>query len=264
MVKRSMLFFVFAALLAASVIAALADDQPPGSITGTWQAATGDPIGNGLVLAFDETSGPPPSSENYWRVPDLVGLIDAQGRFSIQIKPGTYYLGVAKRQKGNGVGPLAPGDYYSFSRGDQGRPRTYAVKAGEDTSIGALVGATRFNGIPQKGATAIEGTVVDQGGKPLDGVSVFAFVNREMKGRPLFVSPKTDKDGRFRLGLGQGGTYYLRIRDIYGGGPLQIGQLTGFYGEGKPLPLKIETGSTTRGITIRGNKFAGRGAANSN
>jgi hypothetical protein len=56
-----------------------------------------------------------------------------------------------------------------------------------------------------------------------------------------------------------GGTYYLRARDIYGGGPPVPGSIIGQYGGNEPQGVVVNTGEITKGIDITVDRFKGRG-----
>ncbi|GAB7026485.1 carboxypeptidase-like regulatory domain-containing protein [Geotalea toluenoxydans] len=245
------------------VIAAVTIAQEPatGTLSGRWVWPQKDLAGDGYVHLFNVTNGPPPLPESYWRVPDGTFPIEGDGRFTVEAPAGSYFLGGMKRLKGKGVGPLSPGDVFFLKKDENGKPFIHIVKAGEKANIGTFTDGVAFKGTLQKGATAIEGTVADRDGKPVEGVLILAYANREMRGRPLFVSTKTDRKGNYRLGLHQGGTYYLKIRDFYGGGRPQEGQILGFYGSGEAAPVLVTTGAATKEIDIVGNRFAGRGNA---
>lgn len=240
---------------------AMAQGPPAGILSGRWVWPQKDLAGDGYVHLFNVTSGPLPLPESYWRVPDCTSPVEANGRFTVEAPVGSYFLGGMKRLKGRGVGPLSAGDIFFLKKDENGKPVTYVVKAGEKTDIGTVTAGIAFKDAIQKGSTAIEGKVVDRDGKPLEGILILAYTNREMKGRPLFVSTKTDRHGNYRLGLHQGGTYYLKIRDSYGGGRPQEGQILGFYGNVEAAPVPVTTGAATKGIDIVGNRFVGRGSA---
>ena len=98
-------------------------------------------------------------------------------------------------------------------------------------------------------------------GKPVEGILVLAFDSPIIEARPLFVSDKTDKDGKYRLRVSyDGGKYYLRLRDDYGGGPLRQGEFKGVYGDTEPaVGLVVKPGQRIKDIDIRAFRFAGRG-----
>ena len=110
-----------------------------------------------------------------------------------------------------------------------------------------------------KGITAIEGIILDSEGKPVEGAYVFAFVSPATVGRPLFTSDPTSKDGRFILRVHDSGTYYLKARSSYGGGPPVPGESIGNYGEKEPVAVTVDKGDRLSGFVIKMRKFAGRG-----
>jgi len=81
-----------------------------------------------------------------------------------------------------------------------------------------------------------------------------------MKGRPLFISERTGKDGRYQLRVNQGGSYFIKTRNSYGGGAIKSGEITGFYGREEPKPVEVTTGSIAKDINIIGKRFANRGS----
>jgi len=244
-------------------IFALAADGGVGRITGTLQKKTGEPLANGMLFLFNEKTGPPPAPEKYWRVPDEIVPLDGDGKFLAEVPAGTYYLGAIKRIGGEALGAPNDGDYFLANRDERGNLRKYAVKAGETTTIGTLAQARPFKKVAASagaGVTAIEGTVLDEAGKPVAGALVFAFVSPTMVGKPLFASERTGTDGTYLLRVHKGGTYYLKSREVYGGGAPKAGEIIGGYGEKEPKPVKVETGKIVRGIDLRVIHFKGRGA----
>ncbi len=228
-----------------------------GFITGTLLAKDGASLGGGKVFLFNAASGPPPSPEKYWRVPDEVIPIEANGGFTAEIPPGTYYLGAIKplNEKGQ-IRPPHEGDLVYF-----GSHRRYVVKSGQTIKLGTVRGAVPF--VPPSGTvaglTTITGVVVDEAGKPVNGALVFAYLSPNMVGKPLFVSEKAGADGRFVLRVDGSGSYFLKARDIYAGGAPNVGSFIGTYGEKTPVAVVTRAGSSTGGITIKVVEFAGRG-----
>ena len=99
----------------------------------------------------------------------------------------------------------------------------------------------------EEGITGIEGKVVNADGKPAEGVSVFAYLSPKMIGRPLFTSDRTGPDGKFLLRVANGGSYYLKARDGYGGGPpKQAG------GIDRPAHIESPVATVTQGQIIKG------------
>lgn len=236
--------------------------EPRGTLTGRLLMKGGRPMAGGTVFLFAAEAGPPPAPERYWRVPDEVMTLDADGRFSMELVPGSYHVGGVKREKEQEIGPPRAGDHFLTSRNDQGGPRSFTVRAGETTDIGSLGDAVPFDpalGGKREGATGIEGTIIDPAGRPVSGALVFAYLNPDMSGKPLFVSERTGADGRYLLRVSEGGRYFLKVRDLYGGGPPAEGAVMGVYGDSAPQPLMVKTGTLTPQADIRVVRFTRSG-----
>ncbi len=242
-----------------------AEELNTGTLIGKAMIKDGQPMANGVVYFFNDASGPPPSDDRYWRVPDEIITIDAEGNFTAKLVEGKYYVGAIKRLKsasGQEVGPPQQGDLFLPNRSEDGNPKSFIVSSGKTTDIGTVTGAYPFQKRSSKikdGITAIEGKVTDARGKPVAKALVFAFPTPAMVGRPLFVSDRTGKDGKYVLRVNQGGNYYLKVRDVYGGGALKAGDILGSYGQKEPLAVTVKTGSAVKGIDITGIRFPGTG-----
>lgn len=239
----------------------LAQEQKSGKATGRLLAKNGTPMTGGLLYVFSE-GGPIPDPEKYWRVPDFLSGIKEQGNFSIELPEGNYYFGAIKRKVGKTEnGPPQIGDMFYKAVDEKGNPKLYRVKQGEKLDLGTVTDIVPFKGLAQGGnISSIEGRVVTGDGKPVKGALVFAFLSESMIGKPSFASSfRTGKDGKYVLRVHAGGNYFLRARDIYGGGPPVAGALIGSFGGEKPEAVVVKTGETTKGIDITVTKFKGRG-----
>ena len=87
--------------------------------------------------------------------------------------------------------------------------------------------------------TGIEGTVLDAEGKPVEGVLVFAALRPEVE-IPLYASRDTDKDGKYVIGLPEGGQYYVSVW------------------KEKPITVTVKRGEITKGIDISVTRSRGR------
>jgi hypothetical protein len=233
-----------------------------GTISGTVMIGNDRPMADGRVFFFNDASGPPPSPDRYWRVPDEIAVTDAQGKFTAQLVEGSYFVGAMKRKSGNEIGPPREGDLYLPVYGDKGKLMQVRVEKGSQTDIESNLIVAPFVKPArqlQDGVTAIEGTVRDATGKPVEGVLAFAFLKPSLVGKPLFVSERTGKDGRYMLRVHDGGNYYIKIRETYGGGAPKGGDLVGGYGKDKPLPVTVKSGTTVNGIDITAQRFNGLG-----
>lgn len=253
---------IFLALLLCAVAGTgSADQNKPGTISGRVLLKDGSPMANAQIFVFDESSGAPPSFDRYWRVPDEVVQADREGRFRVVLADGRYYLGAIRRLSGEEIGPLRDGDLF-LPFYENGKPVSYTVANGVAIELGDIAGAQTFSKTILKtgaGITAISGRVTDADGKPVANAMVFAFTSAAMMGRPLFISEKTGKDGSYILRVHQGGSYYLKIRNSYGGGSMRTGEIMGSYGQEDPAPVEVKTGAVASGIDIRGSYFTGQG-----
>ena len=107
--------------------------------------------------------------------------------------------------------------------------------------------------------SGIRGTIRDTNNEPVKGAIVFAYLTEAMTGLPPFTSYRTGEDGKYHINVSHEGEYYLRVRDIYGGGPPAQGAIMGSYGPDKPAPVKVRKGKITDGIDMSVIKHLQRG-----
>ncbi len=197
----------------------------------------------------------------YDRTPDFSRGTDGEGRFRISLPAGRYYLGAVKRMSGDRFGVPQVGDYVLLQHDEKGLLKQYWVRSGDVLDVGSIAGATpvRAQDLAKRSAkTAITGVVVDTNGAPVGNAVVIAYVDPSVKGKPLFISESSKKDGKYLLRLTPG-TYYLRARNNLTGGPPEPGQIVGYYGEGEPAPVEVKEGETVRDIDFTDILFEGRG-----
>jgi hypothetical protein len=259
--SRAAIFLFTGSLLVGT---AAARDIKTGFVTGQFTIKDSGPLANGQAFFFNDATGPAPSEAKYWRVPDHVVALDGNGRFSVELPAGKYYIGVIRRAAGRQhIGPPEDGDLFLGTQGVEGKQiPAYVVKIGEKTDVGILSGATPFRRTAVQygpGITAIEGIVLYSDGRPAEGALIFGYLSPTMVGKPTYVSERTGKDGTYILRVNTGGRYYLKVRDIYGGGPPAAGAIMGAYGQEKPTEVVVKTGERTSGITIKVIRFPGRG-----
>jgi hypothetical protein len=254
--------FLACCLFFISLIGASAQDAGKGKMIGRLLMEDGSPMSGGSVFFFNDATGPRPSEERYWRVPDAVGTIGEAGRFSMELPAGKYYLGAMKKiSSEKNVGPPCEGDYFLKGQDAMGNPRPFFVKKGETTDIGTIAGGAPFKREVVKygeGITSIEGVVCDSEGLPVEGVAVFGYKKSAARGRPLFTSDKTGKDGKYILRVDAGGKYYLKVRDVYGGGPPVNGAIVGNYWQEGPVEASVRTGEVTKGVDIKVTRLPGK------
>lgn len=221
-----------------------------GSITGKIAVKEKGAMPGGTVFFFNEASGPPPSATKYWRVPTHAFELDENGGFNAVLPEGKYYMGATRKLSGEKLGPPQDGDFFFINQDEKGNPKLHTIMQAKPVDVGVISEAQIFNrkSLVTEGITSIQGTVFDAKGSPVEGMLVFAFSTPTMIGIPLYVSDRSDKDGKYLLRLADGGTYYLRARASYGGGPPSAEQSMGIYKKGQPLI--ITAGEVKKGIDI--------------
>jgi len=191
-----------------------------------------------------------------FRGPDLLGPqgavpggTDASGRFGVDLPPGMYYLVATKRQGGDLLGPLRPGDLYGFFDGNP-------VELAEGTTLSVTVQVVeklreQEKAPPGEGGSGIGGTVRDPAGAVPAGVYAYATTDPNLMtgSMPPYRSLPVGPDGSYLIDLPGGATYYVGARSGFGGPPLP-GQWHGFFGATAPAPVTVEKGALSKGIDI--------------
>lgn len=235
-----------------------------GTLKGKLTSVDNKPLSEGVVYFFSVTSPlERPITGKFWRVPDFVHKIDAEGRFEARLPVGNYYIAAIKRAAEGRFGPPQEGDFFLPVHDDKGIYRTVVVKDGVVSDIGTLTKIGRYsasNYVYKGEQSAIEGKILTSEGTPVSGLSILGYLNPEMTGPPQFVSAPSQADGGYRLPVDKGRTLYLKVRSGYAGGMPQAGALVGVYGDfSAPEPVEIITGKVTKGIDIIVVPFAGSG-----
>jgi hypothetical protein len=244
----STLLIIAACLLSTAASVYSEAEVKTGTIVGRVAMIGKGPIMDGTVTFYDAASGPPPSATMYWRVPTYAVGADNNARFVANLPEGKYYIGAIDKPLEEAMGPLSEGELFYVSTDGRGTSLQYKVKKGKIVDV-EVIEATPFHCSMQvkKGMTAIQGTVRKEKGGPIEGMTVFAYSKQSMAGQPLFVSERTDKDGRYQLRVPGSGAYYLRARKNYAG-PLSPDELVGTFKNGKPVTVK--KAATQKGIDI--------------
>lgn len=182
--------------------------------------------------------------------PDYIAQtkIGKDGKFTVDLNPGSYYLVVRERKHGT-VGLLKEGDLTS-----EYRFNPITMKANDYLDLGTIVltkvddnkvKTMKEKGFFKTGDAEISGVVVDKNGKPVKNIYVLFYNNIEMVGRPLFISTPTQQDGKFVVKIATVGKYYIGARSKIGG-PAEPGELIGTY-----------LGSIDKGVTVKkGDKIS--------
>ncbi|MBI4826974.1 MAG: carboxypeptidase regulatory-like domain-containing protein [Nitrospirae bacterium] len=248
MIKKAALLFVLILMLSVTVIHA---EIETGWISGRIMIKDNGPLADAMIVFFDTQSGPPPSIDKYFRVPDGIDEVDAEGGFRVSLPVGKYYIGAIKRVSAEKAGPPLDGDYFFISEDKDGKPIQHIIENGKEVKLGTLTDAVPFKRSLPEGVTGISGTILDMADIPVEGAILFAYYTETLTGIPTFTSYKTGKDGKYIITVDTGGVYYLRVRDVYGGGPPVPGAIMGGYGEEKPTAIVAKTGEISGGVDIK-------------
>jgi hypothetical protein len=259
--KRAIFFLLVSFLFAAPLYAEVIET---GWISGQMMIKDGGPMSSGMIVFFKAEEGPVPNPNRYLRIPDEVADLDKEGRFRVALTSGKYFMGAIKRMSGEMIGPPQDGDYFFISQDSKGLPFVYSIEKDKNLNIGIIAEAVPFKREIPKDATGITGIISDLNGNPVRGAIVFAYFTETMTGLPPFTSYRTGKDGKYLINVSHSGKYYLRVRDIYGGGPPVSGAIMGGYGEEKPAPVTVKSGEITEGMDIKVVRHMERGPKGQN
>lgn len=206
---------------------------------------SGDALGAAFVNIYPDTTSNLLGPSQYISSPTA-----ADGHFTIDVPPGTYYVVARKRMTGEASGPLAPGDFYS-----EHKRILVEVKAGKMATVELEVvpmKAPMFfkkNLVERQTDTGIRGRLVDVEGKPVPGSFAIAYVDRDLKRLPDFASTLSDADGQFTIYLPEGGTFYLAAR-VHAWDMPRPGELYGKLGGDEASPVTVEKGSFVEDVTL--------------
>ncbi len=146
--------------------------------------------------------------------PYLYALTDDKGYFSVDISEGSYYL-VFRKRYGSQFGPPSSGDLIGFFP-----IMPLIIKKG-----GYKITAHAFK-IPEKRDLSenrnlfkIKGRVLLKDGRAATDYYVGLYDNRELLGKPIFVSNPSDSNGEFTIFVKESGEYYVGIRKRLGDTP---------------------------------------------
>jgi len=138
---------------------------------------------------------------------------DSEGRYAVDLPPGTYYIVARKRMTGDPTGPISTGDYYS----EHQRIVTQVIEGKRsvvDLPVVAMKAPMFFKKevVDKETKTGIRGRLLDASGKPVPGGFAMAFLDADVKRLPDYASTLTDENGEFTIYLPSGGSFYLAGR----------------------------------------------------
>jgi hypothetical protein len=237
------------------IIAALAvgctrptDSKKSADVNATVKGTVLTPLEEAIVYVYEagmDLRGPPLAT---------IKTSDLKGEYKIDLPAGKYFFVARKRVSKESIGLVTTGDYKSEIAGP-----IEITKSGEiNLDLIALrkLGDVKENIVTDvKMDTSFSGTIYNSEGDPAAEVRVHVYDHIQMSERPKFVSDKTGPDGKYKLYLPEGGTYYICARDRFGGPP-KVGDLYGRYDQGTidPSAIMIKTGEDLTGIDITAHK----------
>jgi uncharacterized GH25 family protein len=213
--------------------------------------AVGQPVANATVYVYTESASGlmgPSYGESVQS--------DESGFFQIDLPAGRFFFVARKRSGGSRMGEPDAGDLngiYPNNPVDISAGRYTDLPDLMLTPVDATVRAERLaDGKFAATPTWFSGRVVNQDGRPVPDIFVFAYLDSRMVGKPTYISAATDDLGTYRLNLGTGGTYYLGARSTFGG-PLEPGEWVGTFDTRADHGVEIEAKSnlTLADIVVR-------------
>lgn len=183
------------------------------------------------------------------------GLTTADGSFSFNLEPGTYWVVARKRTSDDKMGPLAAGDLFAFAHANpvEVRGGSFTVislnAAAKQLKVKETGQAITLDGTVRGGETFIKGVVKDPAGRPVRGVFVGAYRDSMMIYKPDYLSNVTGDDGTYTLTLGAGGEYFIVGRNTLGAPP-ERGDLIGRYAGSESNSVVVKAGDKLEGIDI--------------
>ena len=200
-----------------------------GTLAGQVFSEDGKPVPGGVVSFFNTKKGTPPLVANMHRVPDMVGRMGPDGKFTIRLLSGSYYMGaLVITDPGRGPGPPREGETFYYARDEKGNLLEFTLGAKEIKDAGRIIAALPGTFPGAKDLMTIEGRLVLEDGRPFAGGVVLVKTDMN-KARPDFVSSRTGEDGKFSIKLPADTQYYLMGRDRAVGRPVP-GTYVGTYG----------------------------------
>jgi hypothetical protein len=190
--------------------------------------------GGGVVSFFNSDKGIPPLIANMHRIPDMVGRMGPDGKFSVKLLPGSYYMGaLIITDPGRGPGPPREGEKFYFVRDDKGNLREFTLALKEEKNVGQVFAASPESFPVVGNLVTIQGRLLKEDSTPFVGGVVLVKSDMDNQ-RPDFISQRTGKDGEYLLKLPADTSYYLLGRERAVGRPVP-GSYVGTYGSNSAI-----------------------------
>lgn len=238
----------------------------------------GLPLEHGVVSIYQRQDG------KFRGMGLLTNTIYEDGKFRFNLEPGSYVVIARKKKAERGIGPVLQGDLFCYPsanpitiNGDQFceleiqcyprddletyleddavNPQGRRHEARRDASLWDLTPETAQLVATEKPAI-IEGRVVDLDGRPVADLIVTAYPSLGINPFQMHIlrlitdnMARTDIDGKYRLELPGGGSYYLQARQKIGEAP-DRGEYYGLYEGNHNHAISINGGEKRSGVDI--------------
>ena len=192
----------------------------------------GKPLANNLLAFFNVNKGLPPIAGQGGRAPDARTYSDQEGKFSLRLSLGSYYVGVLRRGPEEPLGPPRQGELYYFAGSGEGKLRRISLESRSAFDSGVIEVALPENFLDTEDYFVVSGEVVNGAGdnEPYQGAMVTAKYGNTSRYRPDYVSRPTGADGKFSLRLPPGKSFILLARSSITGNKPKPGDDIGKYG----------------------------------
>lgn len=171
-----------------------------------------------------------------FRGPAFIVYPSFDGNFSINLPPGTYYIIARKRAKGGMYGPIEEGDLFNFYHGNPVNVKKGIMKNVEIECVKRLSQLESDEGYP-----LLSGVIKDKNGNPKSGIFVMLYHNKDMQGKPVYISGRSDSKGNFSIKVPPG-KYFISARENIGGPPISgewVGKLKDFVNIESSMKIQI-------------------------
>jgi len=223
------------------------DVSKKGNVTGKIECEDKE-LKFGFIKFFPK-SGRVPDPSRFWTTTETIFPLDAEGKFDVSIREGSYYIIAVKRQRKD-ISDMEPGDCLFFNSGSAG-PIAIDVKENMHLDLGVKKGASYvLREESGKDRTVVRGFIRGEDNMPVPGIMVLAFSKESFISIPDFISSASGKDGRYELRFPEGGSYFLAAASRLGGPP----SYGDYYGVPDTNPLTVKSGESTQ-IDIRVRKM---------
>lgn len=179
------------------------------------------------------------SSENGFRGPaDYAARVGGDGRYLLDLLPGSWFLVARARQQGPLSGPPQAGDAWALY---QSNPLVLQANEVQRIDFRLQKAPTPLLRSLNTGETGFIGRLLGPDRQPVVSAFALAYRDRNFRRMPDYSSAGTDADGRFLLYVDEPGRYCLIARQGTRGQPRQ-GELFGQLGKGEAGCLEVEKG----------------------